>query len=70
MSHSLPHCAADDLSAADHPPVLDAYASIVVSAGDAPDECTIFPLFASDADTVMTWITAAEGSFVSLASMR
>jgi hypothetical protein len=70
MSHFPSHRTADDVPAVDHPPVLDGYASIVVSAADAPDECTIFPLFVSEADTVTTWISAGAGSFVSLASMR
>jgi hypothetical protein len=48
----------------------NAYAASVVPYDDAPDECTIFPVDAAEADLVTTWISAAEGSFVALDEMR
>lgn len=46
------------------------YASVVVPADGHPDECTIFPVDASEAELVTTWISAEAGSFVALAEMR
>jgi hypothetical protein len=42
----------------------------VVTYDDSPDECTIYPADANDADIVTRWISAAEGSFVALADSR
>lgn len=44
-------------------------AEIVVSQ-NRPAECTIFPPDATDFDRLTTWITAKEGSFISLEDMR
>jgi hypothetical protein len=63
---SLP--AADATDGAPEPP--EAYAAVVVPSDDEPDECTVFPVEASDEELVTTWISAAEGSFVSLDEMR
>jgi hypothetical protein len=43
---------------------------VVVSYDDAPDECTVFPVGVDETEIVTTWISAAEGSFVSLVTMR
>jgi hypothetical protein len=48
----------------------DAYDAVVVTYDDAPDECTVFPVGASEADLLTTWVSATEGSFVALATMR
>jgi hypothetical protein len=37
---------------------------------DAPDECTIWPHNASGSALLAEWVTAEEGSFVSLEEMR
>lgn len=37
---------------------------------DRADQCTIFPADADDELLVTRWITAEEGSYVSLATMR
>jgi len=37
---------------------------------DGPDECTIWPHNASGSALLTEWITAEEGSFVSLGEMR
>lgn len=42
----------------------------VVEYDDAPDECTIFPGNVSEWERLTTWITAQEGSFVDLQSVR
>jgi hypothetical protein len=47
-----------------------AYDAVVVSYDDAPDECTVFPVGVDETEIVTTWISAAEGSFVSLVTMR
>jgi hypothetical protein len=60
-------------SAAEHalvPVDADTYAAAVVPHDDAPDECTIFPVDVTEDRLVTTWVSAAEGSFVSLAEMR
>ena len=62
---------ADDLPAAlDDDAARDVYAAVVVSSDDGPDECTIFPLVATEAERVTTWVSAEADSFVSLAAMR
>lgn len=38
--------------------------------GQSPNICTIFPAFASDEEIMTCWITAEEGSYVSLVSVR
>ena len=67
----------DDLPAAspaDAEPVdgnsRGAYDAVIVSYDDAPDECTVFPVGVGETELVTTWVSAAEGSFVSLATMR
>jgi len=42
----------------------------VESYDDAPDECTIHPADATADTLTTTWITAREGSFVRLDTMR
>ena len=37
---------------------------------DAPDECTLYPADATSAELPTTWLSAKEGSYVSLAEMR
>ncbi|WP_338729378.1 hypothetical protein [Haladaptatus sp. DJG-WS-42] len=43
--------------------------AIVEGYDDAPDECTIFPLYVDETVQTTTWISAAEGSFVRLREM-
>ncbi|WP_396611580.1 hypothetical protein ACH9L7_15470 [Haloferax sp. S1W] len=45
------------------------YEAIVTPYDDAPDECTIFPAGIPEAELMTTWISAEEGSFVSLGEM-
>lgn len=44
--------------------------SVLVENDDAPDECAIFPYEATDAELDRAWISALEGSFTDLESMR
>jgi len=44
-------------------------AEIIVSQ-NRPAECTVFPPDATDFERLTTWITAKEGSFISLEDMR
>lgn len=44
-------------------------AEIIVSQ-NSPAECTVFPPDATDFERLTTWITAKEGSFISLEDMR
>lgn len=37
---------------------------------DAPDELTLYPADADGFELTVTWVTAREGSFVTLAEMR
>lgn len=46
------------------------YAAVVVTDRDGTEECTIFPLDRSDDELVTRWVSASDGSFVSLAAMR
>lgn len=55
---------ADD--AADAVPIA---AEIVVSRGQ-PAECTLYPADADGMELMTSWVTAREGSFVSLERMR
>lgn len=50
-------------------PAAEMAAEIVV-AEDAPAECTIFPRGVAGFERTTTWISAEEGSFVSLADTR
>lgn len=45
------------------------YIAIVAPYDDAPDECTIFPAGLPEEKLMTTWISAEEGSFVSLDEM-
>ncbi|KAB1198102.1 MULTISPECIES: hypothetical protein [Haloferax] len=45
------------------------YVAIVAPYDDAPDECTIFPAGLSEEELLTTWVSAAEGSYVSLDEM-
>ncbi|QIB76005.1 transcriptional regulator [Halogeometricum borinquense] len=56
-----------ETNAEDSSPVL---AAEIVESQDRPAECTIFPPNVSEFELLSTWITAKEGSFVSLRDMR
>lgn len=43
---------------------------VTVENDDAPNECAIFPREASEEELMTNWITAHDGSFVDLESMR
>ncbi|WP_254766851.1 DUF7511 domain-containing protein [Salinilacihabitans rarus] len=43
---------------------------VTVENDDAPNECALFPREASEEELLTTWITAHEGSYVDLESMR
>ena len=45
------------------------YTAIVAPYDDAPDECTIFPEGLTEDEVLTTWISAQEGSYVSLDEM-
>ncbi|WP_410766514.1 hypothetical protein [Haloferax sp. DFSO60] len=45
------------------------YTAIIAPYDDAPDECTIFPAGLSENELLTTWLSAQEGSYVSLAEM-
>lgn len=49
------------------PPLLE---HVTVENDGAPDECALFPHEATESELHTTWITAQEGSFVDLESMR
>lgn len=46
------------------------FVATVVEYDQVPDECTIHPLDATDEELMTCWITALEGSFVSLPAVR
>lgn len=48
----------------------DGLVAIVIQSDEEPDECTIYPLEATDEELVTCWLTAHEGSFVSLRVAR
>ncbi|MDG5778385.1 hypothetical protein VB773_04030 [Haloarculaceae archaeon H-GB2-1] len=61
----------------DAPPLHSSFSTVsyevtaaVVRPEDGPAECTLFPADATDEEVVTTWITAQEGSFVDVESMR
>lgn len=54
-------------ASADRPASLTA---VVVEHDDGLDECTLYPEDAADEKLVTEWITAEEGSYVELDSMR
>lgn len=43
---------------------------VIIRNADAPDECAIFPVEATEAELDTTWIVAQEGSFTDCESMR
>jgi hypothetical protein len=43
---------------------------IVEKYDERPDQCTIFPSQSDGVERMSTWITATEGSFVDLQTMR
>ena len=43
---------------------------VVVENDDAPNECAIFPLEASETELLTAWISAHEGAYVALESMH
>jgi hypothetical protein len=45
---------------------FESFEATVVSYDDAPDECTIYPTDITGDRRTTTWITAKEGSFLSL----
>ncbi|MFB6135530.1 MAG: hypothetical protein ABEJ04_02100 [Halobacteriaceae archaeon] len=47
----------------------DAIVADVVEYEGEPDECTLYPLDATDETVVTTWISAREGGFVALDEM-
>ena len=58
-----------ELGPADSPADDVEYEAIVAPYDDAPDECTIYPIDVPEEKLMTTWITAEEGSFVSLDEM-
>lgn len=44
----------------------DQLVATVVNYDDAPDECTLYPVDASDRELLTCWISAKTGSFVAL----
>ncbi len=43
---------------------------ITVENDDDPNECALFPATASEAELTTTWISAQEGSYIDLESIR
>ena len=63
----------DDSDRADPPaPVADgdALVATVVSYDDAPDECTLYPVGATEQELLTCWISAESGSYLALADAR
>jgi len=58
-----------DLDREPDPLPIELTASIVTPA-DGPVECTLYPVDVPDDAVVTTWLTALEGSFVSLERAR
>lgn len=44
--------------------------AIVEKYEDRPDQCTIFPSANEGVERMSTWVTASEGSFVDIQTMR
>lgn len=44
--------------------------AIVEKYEDRPDQCTIFPSASDGVERMSTWVTAREGSFVDIQTMR
>lgn len=51
-------------------PTPHPFASVVVSHDDGPDECTVYPVDVTEDELLTRWITAEEGSYVSVHRMR
>lgn len=51
-------------------PELGPITTTVVTYDDAPDECTIHPANVSVGETTTAWISAEEGSFISIEDSR
>ena len=49
---------------------IRAYVARIESYDDAPDECTVYPLYADEDERLTTWVSAKEESFVELETMR
>ena len=63
----------DDSDRAGPPAVLDdgeQLVATVVAYDDAPDECTLYPVGATEQALLTCWISAESGSFVSLPDAR
>ncbi|MFC4450898.1 DUF7511 domain-containing protein [Halorussus aquaticus] len=56
----------DDETTADRPDLN----AVVVERDSGSDECTLYPMEASDEALVTEWMTAEEGSYVRLDEMR
>lgn len=48
----------------------DRLVACVVRYEKVPDECTIYPLDATDEELMSRWVTALEGSFIALQDAR
>lgn len=46
------------------------FVATVVQYDEVPDECTIHPLDATEEELMTCWVTALEGSFVSVRDVR
>lgn len=62
--------AMEDWTGATPPDPLSTYGAEIVVSQDAPAECTIYPTDIPTEKRITTWISAQEGSFVSLADRR
>ncbi|MFB6097481.1 MAG: hypothetical protein ABEJ74_08845 [Haloferacaceae archaeon] len=62
-----PETDADESLSATEGPALRA---VVTEYGDHPDECTLYPTDATEAELVTTWITAEGDAFVDLEAVR
>ena len=52
------------------PDPISTFGAEIVVSQNAPAECTIYPTDIPTEERITTWISAAEGSFVSLADRR
>ncbi|ELY70903.1 DUF7511 domain-containing protein [Natrinema versiforme] len=59
-----------DFHAPDSEEPTTALDHVTIENDDAPDECAIFPYDASEDELMTAWISAYDGSFVALESMR
>ena len=58
------------LSGSDGPDVAVGFEHVTVDRDGRPTECTIFPRDCDEDEILTHWITASEGSFVSLEERR